>query len=56
MACYLFGTKPLSEPMLPYCQLDRKEHILVKFYVKFTSFYSRKCIENVVWEMSAILS
>ena len=22
MACRLFGAKPLSEPMLPYCQLD----------------------------------
>ena len=22
MACHLFGAKPLSEPMLTYCQLD----------------------------------
>ena len=22
MACRLFGAKPLSDPMLPYCQLD----------------------------------
>ena len=22
MACHLFGTKPLSKPMLGYCQLD----------------------------------
>ena len=35
MACHLFGAKPLSEPMLPYCQLDHKEHISVKFYSKF---------------------
>ena len=26
----LFSAKPLFEPMLPYCQLDRKEHISVK--------------------------
>ena len=27
MACCLFGTKPLSEPMLIYCQLDPKWNI-----------------------------
>ena len=31
MACRLVGAKPLSEPMLPYCQLDHKEHNSVKF-------------------------
>ena len=30
MACHLVGTKPLSAPMLPCCQLDPKEHISVK--------------------------
>ena len=34
MACRLFGAKPLSEPILPYCQLDHEEHISVKFYLK----------------------
>ena len=43
MACRLFGAKPLSEPMLPYCQLDPKEHISVKFCLKLRSFHSRKC-------------
>ena len=43
MACRLFGAKPLSEPMLPYCQLNPKEHISVKFYLKFKSFHLRKC-------------
>ena len=42
MACRLFGAKPLSEPMLPYCQLDPTEHISMKFYSKFRSFHSRK--------------
>ena len=31
MACRLFGAKPLSEPMLDYCQLNPWEHISVKF-------------------------
>ena len=42
--CRLIGTKPLSEPMLPYYQLDLKEHISVKFHLKFKSFHSWKCI------------
>ena len=44
MACRLFGTKPLSEPMMTYCQFDHKEHISMKHYLKFRSFHSRKCI------------
>ena len=31
MACRLFGTKPLSKPMLAYCQLDPEEQTSVKF-------------------------
>ena len=27
MACRLFDTKPLSEPMLAYCQSNHKEHV-----------------------------
>ena len=30
MACPLFGAKPLSEPMLGFCQLDPKEQTSVK--------------------------
>ena len=30
MACCLFGTKPLAEPLLDYCQLDSGEQVLVK--------------------------
>ena len=42
MACRLFITKPLYEPMLPYCKWNL---ILfsVKFCLKFKSFHSRKC-------------
>ena len=46
MACRLYSVKPLSKPMLPYCQLDPEEHISVKFYLKFKTFHSWKCI----WE------
>ena len=28
MACHIVGAKPLSEPMLPYCQLDIHENAL----------------------------
>ena len=45
MACRMLGAKPLSEPMLPYCQLGHKEHtcISVKSYLWCESFYPRKC-------------
>ena len=43
MACRLIGAKPLSEPMLSYCQLGFKEYISVTFYLKFKSFHSWKC-------------
>ena len=44
MACCLFGTKPLSKPMLGYCQLDHLEQNSVKFYSKYKTFHSRKYI------------
>ena len=31
MACRLFGAKPLSKPMLPYCQVVPWEQTSVKF-------------------------
>ena len=42
MACRLFSAKPLSEPMLPYCQLDFREHISMKFHFRFKTFHSGK--------------
>ena len=48
MVCRLFGTKPLSEPILPFCQLGPKEHASVKFRLKFNSFHSRKCTWKIV--------
>ena len=44
MACRLFGAKPLSKPMLRYCQLDTKEQSSVKFQSKCQVFHSWKCI------------
>ena len=44
MACRLVGDNLLSEPMMVCCQLDPEEHISMKFYLKFKSFHSRKCI------------
>ena len=55
MACRLFGAKPLSEPIMTYCQFKRKEHISVKYYLKFKMFHWIKCIWN--WrEMASNLS
>ena len=42
MACRL--AKPLSKPTLVYCQLDPQIQTSVKFYSKFRTFHSRKCI------------
>ena len=55
MACRLDGTKPLPEPMLTYCQLEPKEHLSVKFYLKFKYLYSRNAFEHVC-KMATILS
>ena len=44
MACRLFGDNQFSEPVMVYWQLDPKEHFSMKFYLKFKSFHSRKCI------------
>ena len=44
MACRLFGAKPLSEPMLVYCQLDSWKQFLMKFESEFYHFHSRICI------------
>ena len=46
MACRLDGNKPLSEPMLTYCQLKSQGHISMTFYLKFKYFHSRKCNWN----------
>ena len=44
MACRLFITKPLTELMLAYCQLESWVQISMKFESEFYHFHSRKCI------------
>ena len=48
MACRLIGTKPLSEPIQPYCQLDHEEHIIMKLYLEYKGCYEKNAVENVV--------
>ena len=46
MACRLDGAKPLTEPMLTYCQLDRKEQYSVKYQSKVEHFHQEKCVSK----------
>ena len=43
MAWCRTGSKPLPEPTLNHCQLDRQEQISVKFESKYKTFHSWKC-------------
>ena len=61
MSCRLDGAKPLSKPMLEYCQLDPKEQTSMKFQSEFKHFHSRKCtskcrLQNGVHFVSASMS
>ena len=44
MVCHMDGAKPLSEPMLSYFLLHPKEHVSMKFYLKFKYSCSIKCV------------
>ena len=46
MACRLFGTKPLSEPMLPYFQLDPKKHLKWNFVSNSKVFIQENALKN----------
>ena len=53
----LFGTKPLSEPMLCHCHLDPYRNKLKSNCVwNLNTFIQENQFKNVVWKMSAILS
>ena len=56
MTCRLFSAKPLSDPVMTYCQLNHEEHISKQHCLKFKSFHSSKAFEDIVCEMAAILS
>ena len=51
--CRLFGSKPLAEPMLAYCQLDPQTS--VKFWSKSNIFTQQNAFENVVCEMMRVI-
>ena len=61
MVCRLFCTRPLCEPMPVNCQIDPREHISIRFYLKITGFHWRKCLWKCwpfclrlnVWNMKA---
>ena len=55
MACCLVSTKPLSKPVLGYCQLVPYEQTSVKLWSKYKTFHSRRCrVRNftrpIVWD------
>ena len=56
MACRLAGAKPLSEPMLKYCELDARNKLQWNFNRNSYKFIQDSPFENVVWEMATILS
>ena len=56
MACRLFGAKPLSEPMLTYCQLNTQEQIPRSFIRYSKIFNEDNAFENGVYKLATILS
>ena len=56
MACRLDGTKPLSEPMLEYCELDPQEQKLQWIFNQNSwIFIQENAFEKVICKMPAIL-
>ena len=49
------SAKPLTVPMLTYCQQDPYNQTSMKFDGKYKHFYSKQILENVVGKMGAIL-
>ena len=57
MACRLFSAKPLSKPMLDYCQLHPYEQTSVKIFNQNTKCsIHQNAFENTFCEMVAFLS
>ena len=52
----LFGTKPLSEPMLYDSQLDLRDKLQWNCIQNLNIFIKVNVFENVIWKMVAILS
>ena len=55
MACRMDGAKPLSEPMLEYCQLDPSKKFQWNLDRNSYTFIQENAFEDVVWKMAAIL-
>ena len=54
MACHLLGAKPLSEPMMTYCQSNLKEQTLLElewYYVFFLAFDCTRASWTVSWSV-----
>ena len=56
MDCRLDGTKQLSEPMLEYCLLDRRNKLQRNFNRNSNIFVQQNAFESVVSEMAFCLS
>ena len=56
MGCCLCIVKPLSKPVLVYCQLDPEEQTSVKINQNTKHFIHGNASGNIFWEMAAILS
>ena len=52
MACHLFGTKPLSKPVLDYCQLDPWEQNSVIKIQKFSFTEMHLKISSAIMQMT----
>ena len=52
MAYCLFGTKPLPEPMLTYCQLDPRDKLQWNSNQDANIYIDENIFENVVGEMA----
>ena len=55
MACRLFDAKPLSNPMLGYCQFDPTEQTSVNLNQNTNIFIQENAFENIVGETVTIL-
>ena len=57
MACRLFGAKPLSKPMLGYCQLNLlKNKLQLNLNENTKLFIQENASKNIICETVAILS
>ena len=56
MACRRDGAKPLSEAVMEFCKLDPYEQTPVKFIRNSNILIQENALENVVCEITSILS